>query len=293
MGNFLAPVLEFVKDFSYTLFVEVCANSFILFSLICLAILVSRLRRQRLAQFFGINQSVDSVKVFVSRIQAREYGTIGTRNVPTGKGFRHVAITELEYKGALSIQKMFASRLLALLPKTAQQWVNQQVFNLSFVEIPIDASPEHHDGLAIDGNLVLIGSSAYNALTHYYLQNTHSPFYFDLDDQEERILRNRKEKNMVIPGKELNRELGIIQRIRHEREERTVIICAGTGTAATYNCVHYLATYWKQLQRDFGNGSFAVCLAFNDLSRDSKELVPLHRIEIIRTEPSIGTFDSR
>jgi hypothetical protein len=282
-----------LSELIWALVIEVCANACLFLIIVGTVGFISRFRRKRLANFFGINERVDKVSIYVSRIQVQEYGTRGTHNVPTGKGFRHVAITELEYKGALSIQKMFSSRLLAFLPRTAQQWINQRILNWSFVEIPIDVSPERCDGLSVYGNLVLIGSSAYNALTDCYLQNIHSPFYFDLDDQEERIIRYRKEKNLAILGKELNRELGIIQRIRHEKEERTVIICAGMGTAATYNCVQYLVAHWKKLETDFGDGSFAVCLAFNDLSRDSKELVPLNRIEIIRTEPSIGTFDNR
>ncbi len=116
----------------------------------------------------------------------------------------------------------------------------------------------------------MIGSSVYNSLTHYYLQDNRSLYYFERDEQNNLALITRGSGS--IKGRP-TQELGIIQRITDRKQNKIIFICAGLGTSATYGCTLHLIKNWRRLHKEFRERDFVLLLTFKSQPPDSPEVV--------------------
>jgi len=228
--------------------------------------------RQSLLRFFGVTQKLPRLRIYLSRMEIKPGGTVGFE--PITKGYSGPSISEIEYEAAMLIRNRLRSSLLGLLPKRIQYWLGQHHITLLTLDPPIDASPQALGDLALD-NRVTLGSNIYNLYSKYYLERQAGYFYFDKNDNGERVVRIRSEglSNIEIPGRSTGKELGIIQRIVDSEYGNTVFICAGLGASATYGSARYLVANWKKLYQKYRDAEFGICLAFPHQPSDSEVVV--------------------
>jgi hypothetical protein len=228
--------------------------------------------RQGLLRFFGVSKKLPRLRIYLSRMEIKPGGTVGFE--PVSQGYSGPSISEVEYEGALLIRNRLRSTLVALLPKRVQYWLGQHHITLLTLDPPVDVCPQALGDLALD-NRVTLGSSIYNLYSKHYLEYPCSQFYFFKTNNGERVIRIRSRglKDVEIPGRSAERELGVIQRIIDSAHGNTVFICAGLGASATYGCARYLIENWKKLFRKYGDTEFGICLAFPQQPPDSEIVV--------------------
>ena len=227
--------------------------------------------RQKLLKFFGINARNPGLSVFVSRLEIKPGGTTGFE--PLAKGYFGPGIIRVEYRGALIIRDVFRSSLLGRLPRGLQGWLRQQAIVLADIDPSIDVSPQNIDELQ-NGNLVLLGTGIYNLGSKIYLDHPSSCFRYGKNDKGDRVfvLNTPGMEGVEMPGRSINRELGVVQRINDRKNNRVIFICAGLGASATYGCARYLMENWKKLHRTYKDGEFGICLAFEGQPFNSEDV---------------------
>jgi len=221
-----------------------------------------------------------NIKVYVSRLTIVARGAEGCEELK--EGYTGPAITKLEYDAALMVCNTIGIKLLARLPQKAQDWLAQRRIGLQALNQSIDISPECDklDEIKFE-NMVIAGSTVYNAVAKYYFQHETCHFSFEKiakPEGKERIFRIRMGgmSDVVIPGLSIGRELGILQRIHDKKHGNTVFLCSGLGVNATYGTVRFLIRNWRQLQRKYKYNEFALCLAFpNQLLDGDKVIEPV------------------
>jgi len=244
-------------------------------------VLVLITERKKLFRFFGINSQQPNLGIYLSRLQIKPHGTIGAE--PLNAGYSGPSVTKIEYEGGSLLRDALNSNILFLLPKRLQGWLSQQHASLIVVNPSIEISPEDlgtppFDNMVSD-NMIILGGGIYNRLAKRYLEHSSCQFYFSREEDGKRIIRikNGGMKDVEIPGRASNRELGIIQKIRDEKHGNTVFLCAGLGSSATFGCARFLAENWRQLQRRYKDEEFGICLGFPDQSPDDESVVqPIH-----------------
>jgi hypothetical protein len=228
--------------------------------------------RKSLLSFFGVNTG-KRISIFLSRLTVKPGGTESLE--PTSQGFYGPAISKLEYDGALLLHKQLESRVLGILPKSVQAWLNQNTVALKTLDVPIEVSPlPPIEEAVFQCNMVVLGTSIYNRVAHYYLkeflpQNRERYFIYEKDPVTgERIIgiRQKGAQDTILQGRSHHREIAFVQRINigvsDEGDMISIFICAGLGSSATYGSIRYLAENWKILQRKYQNSEFGVWLAF-------------------------------
>jgi len=230
------------------------------------------INRQRTLRFFGISRQKPALRIYVSRLEIKPSGTIGIE--PIEIGYSGPAINQVEFQGALLIRDALRSKWLSLLPSRLQDWLGQQSVTLMTVDPPIEVSPQVEADVSYD-NLVVLGSSVYSLVSKIYLEHPSCMFQFVKNASGERTLRMRDGglKDVELPGRSKDQELGIIQRINDHNHGTVVYICAGLGASATYGSIRYLIKNWVYLQRKYKDADFGICLAFKDQPRDSSIVV--------------------
>ena len=172
------------------------------------------------------------------------------------------------------IRDTFRSRLFARLPEGFQGWLAQRSVALVDLDPEIDVSPKNPDEIPND-NLVLLGTGIYNLGSQIYLNHSSSYFEYTKNDKGERIFRIRTKglEGVEIPGRSIDRELGIIQRINDHNHNRVIFICAGLGASATHGCAKYLIDNWQDLNQKYKHNEFGICLAFSGQTYNSDDVV--------------------
>jgi hypothetical protein len=229
--------------------------------------------RQRLLRFFRIHGNSTGLTIYLSRLQPPAGSSVYEAHEPT-EGYAGPAIIRIEHQGAQLITDLLRSATLARIPRGLQEWLRVRRATLVPVQLEIDTSPPTVHQVRTT-NLVLMGSGIYNSVSSFYLKSVYSKLTFEIDTDGERvvIIRAQSQTAGVIPGRSLERELGILQRLYDHEQRRHVIICAGTGSSATFGTARYLAENWRQLQRKHGDSDFAICFAFRDQPRDADVVV--------------------
>ena len=230
-------------------------------------------RREKL-DFFGISSSKIDTKIYVSRIEIKPNGTEG--HIPIDRGFIGPSISKLEYEAGLLIQEELESKTIALLPKKFRDWLGKNSVTLKSLNIPIEITPEDkQEGNIKDylnTHLFILGSSMYNLLSKYYLEEylpkkSDSYGFYEKYQDKERIIGIRFENKYLadIPfkGRSYGREIGFIHRFKDEDTGMTVFLCVGHGSSATYGSIKYLINKWPELHIKYKDqAEFIIALAF-------------------------------
>jgi len=239
--------------------------------------------RKEILHFFGIRNNCPNLCIYVSSLNIKPGGTSGIEAI--NKGYIGPAITKLEYDGALLVQSGLKAKPLALLPKTLQDWLGQGNIELRTIDVPIKISPRSTTNTdpIFNENLVILGSSIYNSLSHYYLNEyfkKHSDiypwyFYFAKNNAGQRIIgihRKGFEDSPIDEGRDNRVEPAVVMRINDIDRNITVFICAGIGSSATFGSARYLAEHWRDLQRIYSNDEFGILLLFRDQDPDAESV---------------------
>ena len=253
---------------------EIIANIVVAILTIIIAFLffffVYSRERGQILRFFGFQENRSDLVVYVSRLRVQAGGAHGI--VPISTGYVGPAITKIEYDGALRVCGSLRSRYIPLIPRNVQDWFNRRFFSLLSLNPDIRISPPEYHGGDVP-NVVAIGSPVYNAVTSHYMSGTSSWFVLNnrqVSGGNERIFQVKRGglAGHDIPGRSAGKEIGTLQRIVAEENNvrRTVFICAGTGTSATFGSVRYLMDHWQELHKKYGREDFAVWLEFRGQS---------------------------
>ena len=228
--------------------------------------------RQQLLRFFGVDKRHKNIRIYVTRMEIQPRGALGFE--PVSKGYTGPAIAKVDYDGAMIIRNLLHSMSFSFLPQGIQDWLGDQNLALLAIDPTVDVSPLSLEAIK-DANIITLGTGIYNIVSKHYLEHPSCHFIFTKNEQGERVIKIRQGglKDVEIPGRSENRELGIIQRINDSREHNTIFVCAGLGLSATYGCSRFLVEKWKDIQRKYRNNEFSLCLAFPQQDEDSETVV--------------------
>lgn len=239
-----------------------------------LLIVVAVLReRRKLFRFFGIRSNNPKLSVYVGRLDVRR--TKGNESLR--RGYRGPAINKIEYDGAMLVCDTFNSRLIALIPGRIRDLLSKHNVAWQIMNVAVKISPKlgkEHE--IVPDNLVLLGTGVYNRASTIYLAESSCWFEFTRNEQGDRALfwKRGLVRGTEIPGRAVKQELGVIQRLNIQQPRgasRTVFICAGIGSSATYGSIRYLTQNWHRLEQKYKTNEFAICLAFPGQRADSEE----------------------
>jgi hypothetical protein len=229
-------------------------------------------QRKGLFRFFGLDERTSDITIYLSRIEIKSGGAAAFEG---HTGYVGPAITSVEYQSAVLIRDLFHGRKI-LIPSIIQQLLGNKFFTLKPIEPKIVVAPPMSSTTAvIDGKThetrVMLGSDVYNSMSAYYLANFEECDFAMADlpveaggakkDKKERVFRFRKTGG-TVPGRSQGNEVAVLQRFR-DKEHRRVIVCAGLGSGGTSGCARYLATHWRNLDREVGDRDFTRWLFFH------------------------------
>jgi hypothetical protein len=268
-----------VDGYAARLASEVVADVVAALLLGSVALLVSQLiRRRRIRTFFGITPGRETIKLFLSCIDVKPSGAIGTEKV-TG-GSQGTAINHLEYRYALDFAAAVESRPLVRVLHSIDpsDWRTAQPVNCR-IEVGPSCTSYLNRGSevmldevrqVVHGSecVVLVGGAIYNVVTKCILE-ADAQVQFIRDDSRGSLPRRGIKVTMgtsnphefyredpvadAALGLKEGREYFIIRRFVWEQV--TVFMCAGTCTAGTVAALRML-TSWRTLQRDLGSTPF-------------------------------------
>ncbi len=244
--------------------------------------------RKEILEFYGLTNEKQTLRVYVSNIRVRPQGTQPIDpNEYIEKGYFGSALLRIEHLGVDGICEDLRASVVPLIPYTLPDWLRSRHLGLATVELHEDVSPTEMDEVSCEDNLLLVGSSVYNIATEHYMKHENCEFDFTYTQKPDptnpkNTIKERtfsvKGKDIPLPGREVGRELAIIQRLTDREHENTVVICAGLSAVATYGSLLYLRQHWAELYNEFGKNDFGICIAFPGQDRNSEKPVEPVRI---------------
>lgn len=247
------------------------------------AIIIAFYRTLGIKRFFGIAAPRSGLRIFLSAIPVKQGGSIGTARIE--QGFFGEAITEIEYRSALSLyaalrggpstwffttvfgSRASADRATSEIEKSPSFWRYHEN-DRDDETTEVNYKPEDVSTLYRQSCSILIGAPIYNLLTHHLMRvpkkgepkSPHPFFQFIRDFENEKPVRGIKviqEPNTEERKREETptyvQDYFIVSRI-DLGDKRRAFIAAGTCTAATAAAVNQLVK-WRQFKKfkgDFG-----------------------------------------
>jgi hypothetical protein len=270
--------------------------------------------RRRLFKFFGIHNETPNVSIFVSNMFIKPSGTLALER--TTNGYTGRSISLLEYDVALALQAELSQKPIIGIPGKLQDAIGQQVFDIKKTRVTVSVSPrwlpdqheipqmvaegdydEHwkktRDRMESlvhqDDTVVIIGSSIYNSLSKWYLDNFFpqkdsgydSRFWFGKKDdtrlmywmQPPHGIQPSHEPQELRPNTDGTREPGLILKFKHG--QKTVLVCAGISGWATASTALFLLDYWHVLSETIEEQSFGIvvsCFRPTDFNIDLSDM---------------------
>jgi hypothetical protein len=218
---------------------------------------VSTVVSRRFSRFFGLDH-VRSIAVYLSNL----WNPAASRR---DKGY---TISLHELRAAQSVDQLFASAPLRL-PELVRGLVDA-VWLRHQVQCAVDVSPPGAEGADLSRNLVVVGSSARNSVRAWYLRSgvPSALLEGELDAASGRpgtgparsisVLRNGRRSDVTME----DTSLAVVEKCHDPDRGTTVFFCLGSRGDTTWAATEYLVRNWKRLAREFGDGSFVVCLGF-------------------------------
>jgi len=111
---------------------------------------------------------------------------------------------------------------------------------------------------------ISIGGPRHNLATQYYFTACQPSFLFEKCEGNWKVIWNRGAQKGTVVNVPQGWEAAILLKVvdRSTQAQPMVFIAAGTEGPGTKAAVHYLITHWRELQREFGDGEFGICLKF-------------------------------
>lgn len=260
--NKLVSILSWIAWFVFTLLIvlvtavlwemigsDFVANAMWFFVALTVAWLIWLLSRRDLL--------ISARSFFGTGLDARIYAYISAHADLTTTTQR--VITAVEFDAIVSFQNRLYSQfdrrgpLATFLRSVAQL----SEFDLQTPTVIIQASPLENQSLSSDEtekSWLLIGGPVRNTLTETCLSSGTPWLTFDRDAEKFIICRGVKAGEHLEPSG----QMAVLNRMLIDG--RTVIVAFGFGETHTKAAVEFLAEYWHDLDREFNDREFGVCL---------------------------------
>jgi len=231
----------------------------------CAALLLATTRWRTYAQllrFVGLRTDRPLLVVFFSTLVVRSGGSTGFNGMP--RTYSGPAVPEAEWKEARTISRaieapsrgLFARLLInaiGRIPSSGlREWLGPQEievqYELSYLQVPAPLPA---------AVTICLGSPGYNYASHVYLSTLSPLLVFvggGIQDHAGRPVTH-------------NGDVAMLQRL-HTNEGFPIYIAAGLGVNGTRGALRHLFADWKDLNRRFGNGDFALALGFPWFQQD-------------------------
>jgi hypothetical protein len=214
---------------------------------------------RRFSRFFGLAR-VNSVAVYLSNLWTPQFSRSGKTVGYT------IALHEL--RAAQSVDTLFSSAPLRL-PDLVRGLVDA-LWLREHVRCETAVSPLEAEDADLDRNLVIVGSSARNAVRARYVRaglptaiitGEDSPDYAGGPIDEVRsITIKRGATSSTINFNDVN--LALVEKCHDPDRGTTLFFCLGARGDSSWAATEYLVRNWKRLSGEFGDGDFVACLGF-------------------------------
>jgi hypothetical protein len=257
--------------------------------------------RRALFSMLCIHPDGATIRVFLSRLDVLPGGSKGTDGV-LALGFTGPALMQLEYEGALLIQRLVRERFVDVMPRLIRALIRRSNPYLTEVDFLIDVAPDERSFLSLldngaDSNIFL-GSDVYShavrrvyrdesTFIRFVAESTGENFDAGKDASEEPTFAVRTADLWYpVPARSIGREVGTIQRVTLKTGRR-VLMCAGISASATYGSARFFYENWRALHQRFGGDDFLVVLAFRDQEPDTHAVHPPEELlDLSRRRPT-------
>jgi hypothetical protein len=224
------------SDFLYSALASLLASFVFVFLGVCLYALLFTPQRRRIRAFFGL-EGHSELRVYISRIQVLNQGSVGVEGVPLP--YQNVAVDSYEMYEAMSLQFLFRDFLRSIFNRFARLGN----FHISDVNVSVYPSPIQQDLQTEQGPFIAIGGPAYTGAARF----VEAEFRPEVRCEGVAIRVNDR-----LYG-EGDGRWGFIQRIIDQPRDRTIFYVAGLGTFGTVAAAHYLRSNWRQLHSWYGS----------------------------------------
>jgi len=225
---------------------------------------LARLAQRRFRRFFGLHTNQQLV------ICLSNLWTTAMSSRPRG-----YSISLHELRATEAVTRLFGSASFRL-PDLVRGLVDAVYLGRHRYDFRSTVSPSASDDPKhfpeLSGNLVVVGAARRNSIRRLYLQE--NLVSLRLSGELPDVGHQPRETTYVevLNGADLGRQvpsnsldLAIIEKVHDTARGTTVLFCLGRRGDTTWAAVEYLARNWRSLHREFGDGSFALCLGFRDL----------------------------
>jgi len=125
-------------------------------------------------------------------------------------------------------------------------------------ELQFRISPLDEYGIDKATSIISLGSPGSNFVTAYVSQYHPACLKFGTNGRSIEVARGTSGE---VYSRDNYADLGIIQRVKLQDENMTVIILAGLTDLSTKMCVTYFINHWKEIDSEYRNDDFGICLA--------------------------------
>jgi hypothetical protein len=208
-------------------------------------------KKRNLINFFGLKKQ-NKLTIYLSSL----YIPHNTALTYTNKiiSFQGLVIPEYEHQVI-----PFFSNLFTLI--TTGKNVFHTILNkmlLGNVDISYINTPLQINSISFH-NLICIGGPSANIVTNYYLRSNLNWLGFNSTNNGIEIKKGKR-KGQVLGLNNSNEDFGILEKIIDKKNDSIVFIAAGGNYMATKAAAYYLSENWRNLQKEFKNNGFALCI---------------------------------
>jgi len=247
VGNFIFNVTKFLF-----LNIDVWINVWASFLTLGIgAALFILLKRRKLLQFFGLDKQ-NKLSILLSTL----YIPSNTAITHSGSiiSYQGPVIPEYEHQVIPIFSELFS------LITTGDSLIKTIIGKILLGDVDIDYlnTPKSHTNISFH-NFICVGGPSANSVTYYYMNQNQTWLGFNNTNAAIEIRRGRfKGKTLATPN--LQDDYGILEKIIDKKNNSCVFIAAGCNYGATKASAYYLAHNWKNLQKEFDNNEFTLCL---------------------------------
>lgn len=265
------------------LLVNVAANFIFWIGLGLAVAAYARTAQRRFRRFFGLDRN-DRLSTCVSNLWTESMGS-------RPRGY---AISLHELRASETVGRLFSSSPFKL-PELVRGLVDAAFAGRSASPpVTTTVAPTRTDGVStyehFSDNLIVIGASPKNCVRWDYVRR--GLVKVRLSNETEAIILGEAPLTSrhaeIVDGQDVratvNSEalhVAVIEKIIDADRAISIFFCLGQRGDVTWAAVEYLARSWRQLEREFGSGGFAVCVGFPEMNYSQEYFTPV-RLNTVR-----------
>lgn len=208
-------------------------------------------KRRKLLQFFGLDKQ-NKLSILLSTL----YIPLNTAVTHSGSiiSYQGPVIPEYEHQVIPIFSDLFS------LITTGDNLIKTIISKLLLGDVLIEYlnTPRNYSSISFH-NFICVGGPAANSVTYYYMTQNHTLLGFNNINAAIEIKKGRS-KGRVLATPSLQDDYGILEKIVDKKNNSFVFIAAGCNYGATKAAAYYLAHNWSNLQKEFGNDGFTLCI---------------------------------